>query len=179
MICYSGGMISLIAAVDKNHGIGSGGRPLWTDGLPADSQRFRALTSGGTVIMGRKAFESFHGVLLGRQNIVVSHRLLRYSGVTFVHSLDEAYSEATSTDISIIGGANIFSQAIDQADRIYLTEVDYAFDDVDVFFPRIDLRKWREVRREEYAADGRNVFNYSFIVYARIKAKDEARKKPS
>ena len=69
-------MISLVAAVDKNGGIGSGGRPLWTDGLPADSQRFRKLTANSTVIMGRKAYESFHGNLLGRQNIVLSHRFI-------------------------------------------------------------------------------------------------------
>ena len=162
-------MISLIAAVDANGGIGSGGRPLWTDGLPADSQRFRELTAGSTVIMGRKAYESFHGQLLGRQNIVVSHHLMRQEGVTFAHSLQEAYDEATNRDINVIGGANIFSQAIRDADRIYLTQVDTAFDHVDAYFPTIDQRQWRQARREDHAADGRNVFNYSFIVYERIR----------
>lgn len=161
-------MISLIAAVDKNGGIGSGGRPLWTDGLPADSQRFRELTSGGTVIMGRKAFESFHGVLPGRQNIVVSHRFMKHDSVNFAHSLDEAIREAASDDINIIGGANIFSQAIDRADRIYLTEIGQAFDHVDAYFPHIDPMKWRQVRREDFEADGRNKYNYSFIIYDRI-----------
>src|SRR5690606_22560482 len=97
-------MISLIAAVDKNSGIGSGGRPLWVGGLPADSQRFRELTSGSTVVMGRKAFESFHGKLLGRQNIVISHKFMVDEGVTFANSLKEAYKEATSIDINVIGG---------------------------------------------------------------------------
>lgn len=169
MLCYSKTMISLIAAVDKNGGIGAGGRPLWTNGLPADSQRFRELTAGSTVIMGRKAYESFHGKLLGRQNIVVSHRLMIEEGVTFAHNLKEAYELATSTDINVIGGANIFSQAIEDADRIYLTQVDEAFDGVDAHFPYIDPMKWREVRREDFMADGRNVFNYSFIVYERLK----------
>ena len=162
------GMISLIAAVDKNGGIGAGGRPLWTDGLPADSQRFRELTAGSTVIMGRKAYESFHGFLVGRQNIVVSHRLMKQEGINFAHSLKEAYRDATFDDINVIGGANIFSQAIHDADRIYLTQVDEEFDDVDAYFPYIDSMKWRQVRREDFSADGRNIFNYSFIVYQRI-----------
>ena len=162
-------MISLIAAVDKNGGIGAGGRPLWVNGLPADSQRFRELTAGSTVIMGRKAFESFHGRLLGRQNIVVSHRFQHHEGVTFANSIKEAYREATSHDINVIGGANIFAQAIDDADRIYLTEIDIGFDKVDAYFPPIDPMQWREVRRDEFSADGRNIFNYSFIVYQRVR----------
>lgn len=162
-------MISLIAAVDKNGGIGTGGRPLWTNGLPADSHRFRQLTAGSTVIMGRKAHESFHGTLPGRQNIVVSHSFMQQDGVVFARNLSEAYREATSTDINVIGGANIFSQAIVDADRVYLTEVDAEFDGVDAYFPHIDPRVWRRVRREDFSADGRNVFNYSFIVYERVK----------
>jgi dihydrofolate reductase len=162
-------MISLIAAVDKNGGIGSGGRPLWTGGLPADSQRFRELTAGSSVIMGRKAFESFHGILPGRQNIVVSHRFMVHEDITFAHSLEEAYREATSRDINVIGGANIFSQAIRDADRIYITQVDEAFDNVDAYFPIIDKSEWREAKREDFKADGRNIYDYSFIVYERIR----------
>lgn len=120
--------------------------------------------------MGRKAYESFHGKLLGRQNIVVSHSLVQHDGVTFVHSLEEAYREATSSDINIIGGANIFSQAIDDAERIYLTQVDTAFDDVDAYFPTLDRLVWREAHRDDFLADGRNIFNYSFIIYERIPA---------
>ena len=162
-------MISLIAAVDKNGGIGTGGRPLWMDGLPADNRRFRELTKGSTVIMGRRAYETFHGVLLGRQNIVLTHRLVFQEGVQFVRNLKEAYQEATSQDINVIGGATTFSQAIHDADRIYLTEVDAEFDEVDAYFPFIDSREWRQIRRDDYPADERNVFNYSFIIYERIK----------
>lgn len=161
-------MISLIAAVDCNYGIGSGGRPLWANGLPADSQRFRELTANSTVIMGRKAYESFHGVLMGRQNIVVSHHLQSQDGVTFAHDLKEAYREAINRDVNVIGGASIFSQAILDADRIYLTVVDKAFNDVDAYFPAIDPTVWREARREDFLADGRNAYNYSFVAYERI-----------
>lgn len=162
-------MISLIASVDKNNGIGADGGPLWTQGLPANSQRFRELTAGGTVIMGRKAYETFHGTLPGRQNIVVSHKLMAQEGVTFAHSLKEAYREANTDNINIVGGANIFSQAINDADRIYLTQVDKEFDNVDAYFPYIDKLQWREVRREDFKADGRNMFDFSFVVYERIK----------
>ncbi len=161
-------MISLIAAVDKNGGIGSGGRPLWTHGLPADSQRFRELTANSTVIMGRKAHESFHGTLPGRQNIVVSHHFKQEGGVTYARNLQEAYDDATNNDINVIGGANIFSQAIKDAKRIYLTEVKWEFRDVDAYFPQIDPLTWRLVRREDFSADGRNDFDYSFLVYERI-----------
>ena len=161
-------MISLIAAVDKKGGIGAGGRPLWTHGLPADSQRFRELTANSTVIMGRKAHESFHGTLPGRQNIVVSHHFKQSDGVTYARNLDEAYREATSRDINVIGGANIFSQAIKDAKRVYLTEVDFEFRNVDAYFPVLDPLVWRLVRREDFRADGRNDFDYSFLVYERI-----------
>lgn len=166
---YTRYMISLIAAVDKNGGIGSSGRPLWTHGLPADSQRFRELTANSTVIMGRKGYESFHGFLVGRQNIVVSHHFMQQEGVTFARNLQEAYREATNTDVNVIGGANIFSQSIKDADRIYLTEVNKAFNDVDAYFPTIEPLQWRQVRREDFKADGRNLYDYSFIVYERIK----------
>jgi len=91
-------MISLVAAVDKNGGIGADGRPLWTRGLPADSQRFRELTAGSSVIMGRKAYESFHGILPGRQNIVVTHKFLVQEGIEFVRGLREAYEAATNEE---------------------------------------------------------------------------------
>lgn len=162
-------MKSLIAAVDKRGGMGAGGRPLWRDGLVSDTQRFRALTAGSTVVMGRKAFESFHGVLPGRQNIVVSRHFRVIEGVTVVRSLKEAYQEAINTDINIIGGGDIFSQAIYDADRIYLTEVDYVFDEADTFFPVVDPHTWHEIKREEHPSDGFNLFNYSFVTYTRAK----------
>lgn len=162
-------MISLIAAVDKNFGIGSGGRPLWKNGLPADSQHFRRLTAGSTVVMGRKAFQSFHGVLPGRQNIVVTHRFEVRDDVIFARGLDEAFAAAKHNDVNVVGGASIFAQAIDVADRIYLTMVDQEFDGVDAYFPVIDRLRWREVRREDFQAGAGNIFNYSYITYQRIK----------
>lgn len=162
-------MISLIASVDKNGGIGAGGRPLWTQGMAADTQRFRELTAGNTVVMGRKAYESFHGKLPGRQNIVVTHKFLVDEDVVFVRGLEEAYEAATGSEIDVIGGASIFAQAMDSADRIYLTQVEAEYQGVDAYFPQIDRLQWREARREQFPADERNVYGYSFIVYERIK----------
>ncbi len=162
-------MINIIVATDKRGGIGAGGRPLWAEGLPADTRRFNQLTSKSTVVMGRHAFESFHGILPGRQNIVVSHFYQEMNGVLFAKSLKEAYAEATHDDINVIGGESIFKQAIYDADRIYLTEVDYVFDEADAFSPAVDPRMWREVSREDHPAGGGNVFNYSFVTYSRVR----------
>lgn len=161
-------MISIVAAVDKNGAIGSNGRPLWTGGMPADERHFRSLTAGGTVIMGRKAFETFHGLLPGRQNIVISHYFQVRPGVVMARNLKEAFKESTESDINIIGGASIFDQAMEYADRLYITEVDHQFDEADAFFPNIDLAIWREARRESHPAEGGNKYPYSFLIYDRM-----------
>lgn len=161
-------MRSIVVAYDRQRGIGANGRPLWESGLlPADSRHFRFLTANSSVIMGRTSFETFHGKLPGRQNIVVTRRERLSEGVTMVHSLEEAFKAATSKDINVIGGASIFEQAVFTVDRIYATEVDSVFSNADAFFPELDRLTWREIRREDHSADGPSAYNYSFVTYER------------
>lgn len=163
-------MRSIVVAYDKNRGIGAGGRPPWgTRRMNADVRRFRHLTANSTVIMGRTSFETFHGFLPGRQNIVVTRRERMSQGVTMVHSLEEAYATARSIDINVIGGASIFREAIYSVDRIYATEVDFESRDVDAFFPQLDPLIWHEISREDHQADELNAYAYSFVVYERVK----------
>lgn len=163
-------MRSIVVAYDKNRAIGAGGRPPWgSQFMSADQQRFRYLTANSTVIMGRLSYETFHGYLPGRQNIVITRRERMSRGVTMVHSLDEAYAVASYSDINVIGGASIFKEAIHSVDRIYVTEVHTEAQDADAFFPFIDPYVWHEVSREDNKADERNAYDYSFICYERNK----------
>lgn len=163
-------MRSIVVAYDQNRGIGAGGRPPWgTQSMNADTRRFRHLTANSSVIMGRESFETFHGFLPGRQNIVITRQERMYQGVTMVHSLEEAYAAAQSSDVNVIGGASIFNEAIYSVDRVYVTEVQFATRDADAFFPVLDPLVWHETSREDHQADELNTFDYSFITYERTK----------
>lgn len=163
-------MRSIVIAYDKNRGIGASGRPPWgAQQMTADSERFRDLTANSTVIMGRTSFESFHGFLPGRQNIVVTRRERMSQGVVMVHNLEEAYAAALSKDVNIIGGASIFKEALYSVDRIYATEVDFESRDADSFFPELDPLVWHEIAREDHGADERNAYAYSFVTFERTK----------
>lgn len=161
-------MKNIIVAYDQKYGIGAHNDLLWLRDLPDDLKHFRQLTTGHTVIMGRKTFDSIGLPLSGRQNIIVSHQALYVEGATVVRSLEDAYQEADSDkEIFVIGGGEIYRQAIDSVDRIYATEVQAAFD-ADVFFPAIDKTIWREVSREHHTADELNKYDFDFVVYDRI-----------
>ena len=142
-------ILSLIAAVARNGVIGKDNALLWH--LPEDMRHFRETTRGKPVIMGRKTWESLPAAyrpLPGRQNIVVS-RNADYAapGACVVASLDAALQEAVSADeVFVIGGAQLYRQAIDSADRLYLTEIDRDYEG-DVFFPDLEAGKWQEVSR--------------------------------
>lgn len=168
-------MRNIVVAYDRNRGIGAGGRPPWgNQRMNADTRRFRYLTANSSVIMGRTSFETFHGFLPGRQNIVVTRRERMSQGVTMVHSLEEAYAVAQSSDVNVIGGASIFKQAIYSVDRIYVTEVHYESREVDSYFPELDPLIWHEISREDHAADELNMYDYSFVCYARASSPDPA-----
>ncbi|MEK7507909.1 MAG: dihydrofolate reductase [Patescibacteria group bacterium] len=162
-------MISLIAAMGKNRVIGKGGALPWK--LPADMKRFRKLTSGHPVIMGRKTCESIGRPLPNRMNIIVTLRA-GYSapGCEIVSSLEEGISRARlaagSDEIFIIGGGEIYKQAIDRdlAEKIYLTVIDKDFDG-DAYFPEIDESKWKLVKREERELDTENAYHHSFLIF--------------
>ena len=146
----------------ENRVIGRDGGLPWR--LPADLARFRALTMGKPIIMGRRTHESIGRVLDGRHNIVLSrHRGFQVPGCTVAPSLEAALEAASSTaEIAVIGGASIFAEALPLATRMYLTLV-HASIDGDVRFPEIESGAWKEISRAERDADARNPYDLSFI----------------
>lgn len=167
MLCYYKTIMkSIIVAFDKNHGIGASNDLLWVRDLPADLQHFKNTTMGSAIIMGRKTYESLGRPLPGRQNIVVSRDLEPVEGFDVVRSIEDAFNVTNSKDVFIIGGGQIYAQAIDLVDRLYVTEVDETFK-AEVFFPEIDTDVWQEVSREHHEKDEDNKYNYDFVVYDR------------
>ena len=156
--------LALIAAVAENGAIGKDNQLLWH--LPADLQHFKRLTTGHTVVMGRKTFESIGKPLPNRTNVVVTRQPdYRAEGCKVVHSLEEAINEQQSTmheQLFIIGGAELYEQALPLADKLYLTEVK-ASPDGDVFFPTINLMDWDELSRLPYPADERHAHAFEFV----------------
>jgi dihydrofolate reductase len=153
-------MITLVVARAQNGVIGCGGALPWH--LPADLKRFKALTTGTAMVMGRKTFDSLPGLLPGRRHIVLTRdRDWSAPGAEVVHSADEALAAAVGEPVSIIGGAEIFARFLPLTDRIELTEVlaDVA-GDTEMPDPRTG-GDWRETEREEHsAANGRPAFRF-------------------
>ena len=160
--------VSIIAAINKNNGIGRGNQLLYW--LPNDLKRFKALTTGHTIIMGRKTFESLpKGALPNRRNVVLSSRPLQPTGAECFHSLDEALQACSEEEeVFIIGGASLYRQALPLADRLYLTEIDDVEKEADVFFPEVDADNWHEKSRECHSADEKHLYSYCFVDYERI-----------
>ena len=153
---------ALVVAKSRNGVIGRDNQLPWR--LPADLAFFKRVTMGHPVIMGRRTYESIGKPLPGRLNIVVSaNRGYEAPGCTVAHSLDEAYRAAGSAhQVSIIGGSALFEAALDEADVIYLTEVD-ADVDGDVYFPPFDRAAWRETELERHAPDERHAFPFRIL----------------
>lgn len=160
-------MIAIIVAVAENGVIGADNGLPWR--LPDDLKRFKALSLGKPVVMGRRTFDSIGRPLPGRTNIVVSRQPgLAIDGVTVAGSLDQALAAAgAAPEIVVIGGAEIFRQALPHTATIHLTRV-HARVDGDVFFPELDAAKWREVAVEHHAADERHLYAFSFVTLQRI-----------
>ncbi len=159
-------MLSLVVAVGENNEIGKAGRMPWH--LPADLRHFKALTLGKPVIMGRRTFEAIGKPLPGRRNIVVSRKPgYNAPGCEVTQSFTDALVLAVGVaEIMVIGGGEIYREALLRAQRIYLTRV-HALFEADTFFPAIDPSEWRQIVREEHAADARNAHAYSFITLER------------
>lgn len=162
-------MLHLIAAVDKRGGIGKDNDLLCH--ISADLKRFKSLTMGHTMIMGRKTFESLPGVLPGRPHWVLTHQKdydARHEAVTVFHSV-EALQQAMNDgeDYFVIGGAAMYREFLHLADSLYLTEIDEAFDGADTFFPDWDRSAWTEQTRELHRADGQCPHTFSFVHYVR------------
>ena len=168
--------ITIVAAMAENRVIGRDGGMPWQ--LPADLARFRALTMGKPIIMGRLTHVSLGRVLDGRHNIVLSRQRgfqtpdFHVRELTMVHSLKEAFRKAREVasnnmkEIAIIGGASVYEQALPVADRIHLTVV-HASIEGDVRFPELEPGTWREVSRAKRGADERNGYDLSFIELVR------------
>ena len=158
-------MISIIAAVAKNRAIGYQNKLIYW--LPNDLKRFKALTTGHTIIMGRNTFLSLpKGALPNRRNIVLSRSSKVFPGCDVYPSLEEALAHcAKDEDIYIIGGASVYKQALAVADRLCLTEIDDTPAEADTFFPSYD--DWQEESREDHPIDDRHDFRYSFVDYIR------------
>jgi dihydrofolate reductase len=159
-------MLAIIAALSRNRVIGKDNQLPWR--LPADLKHFKAVTLGKPVIMGRKTFESIGKPLPGRANIVVSRDPhFHADGIAVAHSLDDALAQAhAAPEIMLIGGAQLYAQALPRAQRLYLTLIDTDIEG-DAHFPDYDPSDWRETAREDHAADVNNPYPYSFVVLER------------
>ncbi len=156
-------MISVIAAVSQNRAIGNDNKLLYW--LPNDLKRFKALTTGHTIVMGRKTFESLpKGALPNRRNVVISRTVAELPGCDVYPSLEEALNHcAPDEDIYIIGGASVYEQALPLADRLCLTEIADTPSAADAFFP--DYSEWKETAREDHSTDEKHAYRYSFVDY--------------
>lgn len=160
-------MKNIVVAYDKQRAIGKNNDMPWHyRDIPRDMANFRELTKGQTVIMGRKTYETIGTPLVDRRNIVISRKALEITGVEVVHSLESAYDLSGENDVYIIGGGQIYAEALAAVDRIYATEIDATFPGSDVFFPEID-QSWSEVDRAHHPADEKNKYNLDFVTYDR------------
>lgn len=156
---------SIIVAIAKNNAIGKDNKLLWY--LPNDLKHFKDVTTGHSVIMGRKTFESVGRPLPKRRNIVVTRQSISIDGCEVVPSIEAALALCADEDqVFIVGGAEIYKQAIPLTDRIYLTKVDQDFEG-DTFFPELNVDEWEETERENFEPDDKNKLKYSFITLQR------------
>ncbi|MGH8282608.1 MAG: dihydrofolate reductase [Gammaproteobacteria bacterium] len=159
-------MLSIIVAVGEHNEIGKNGRMPWH--LPADLKHFKTITLGKPVIMGRRTFEAIGKPLSQRRNIAVTRdRDFKAEGCEIAHSLTDALVLAAGVpETMVIGGGEIYREALPRSQRIYLTRVHAGFD-ADTFFPMLDPADWRETACENHIADERNSFAYSFLTLER------------
>ena len=158
--------IALIAALAENRVIGRDNQLPWH--ISADLKHFKALTMGKPIVMGRKTWESIGRPLPGRKNIVVTRdTAYQAEGCQVVHSIEQAMDAvAESDELMIIGGAGLYQQTLEFADRLYLTRV-RAEVDGDTWFPEIDPQQWHEVACESHSADENNEHDYDFVILER------------
>ncbi|EFM12112.1 Dihydrofolate reductase [Paenibacillus curdlanolyticus YK9] len=161
-------MISMIWAMDRNRAIGIENRIPWR--LPADMAFFKAYTTGKTVVMGRKTFESFPKALPNRRNVVLTRSAgLELEGAETVTSIEEALKRfENEKELVIIGGSEIYSQFIPYADQLLVTEIDGVFADTDAFFPALDWNDWELIESREGVRDEKNTYDYRFLTYKRL-----------
>lgn len=161
-------MLSIIVAVAKNNVIGKDNKLIWH--LPEDLKRFKRLTTGHTIIMGRKTFESLGRVLPNRKHIVLCNDAemnIDDETVEVIDSIDkiEKYENSEEENF-VIGGASIYKLLLPKASKLYITKINQEFDG-DVYFPEIDENEWKIVEREQGIKDEKNPYDYEYITYVR------------
>ena len=159
--------LSIIVAVASDGAIGRANDLLWH--LPADLKRFKELTTGHTILMGRKTFESLpRGPLPNRRNIIISRSLPTQPGAEVYPTIQQAMEAcASDEEVFIIGGGEIYRQLLPNTEQIYLTRVQASFPDAEVFFPELDPTKWIEEAREVYSRDERNEYDTELLLLRR------------
>jgi dihydrofolate reductase len=159
-------MITVIAAVAENNALGKENQLLWH--LPDDFKRFKTLTSGHYIIMGRKTFESFPKPLPNRTHVIVSRQSnYQPEGCIVVNSLEKAIEACPKTEeVFVIGGGEIYRQSIKVADKLDLTKVHFSFE-ADTYFPEIDFTQWQLVFEEFHPKDERHEYAFTFETFVR------------
>ena len=162
--------ITIIAAIANNNALGKDNDLIWH--LPADLKRFKQVTSGHHILMGRNTFESIGKPLPNRTTVIITrNNNYKAAGCIVVDSIEKALEVSKNDDqIFIIGGAQIYKQAMESnwVDQLDITQVHHSFE-ADVYFPEIDSEIWEEISREDFSADKKNQYNYSFIRYKKRK----------
>lgn len=161
-------MISFIWAMDKNQLIGNNNKLPWH--LPADLQYFKKVTMGKPIVMGRKTFESIGRILPGRENIILTRNLsYKQEGCHIFYKTEDfiTYAKAREdVEFFVIGGAQIFNELYNYAERLYITKIYDEFTG-DTYFPPINMTDWKLIRQEKGIKDDKNPYDYEFLVYER------------
>lgn len=160
--------VSLIAALDRNHAIGRGNALPWH--LPDDLKRFKALTLGKPVLMGRKTAQSLGRALPKRSNLVLTRGgAVPFAGMQAVASLEAAIALAAGEgdELCVIGGGEVYALSLSLATHLHLTHVETVVEGADAFFPRLDAQRWRETARSHHPADAAHPFAFDFVDYER------------
>ena len=161
-------MITIIAAIGANNELGKNNDLIWY--LPADLKRFKKITTGHTIIMGRNTFESIGKPLPNRRSVIITrNKTYQQEGCDVVHSLEQAIALIKDEEAAfIIGGAQIYKETIekDLADQLDITQVHQEFD-ADVYFPTIDNKVWKQDAKEDFSTDEKNKYKYSFLKFVK------------
>ncbi|RIX53626.1 dihydrofolate reductase [Paenibacillus nanensis] len=160
--------VTLIAAMDRNYAIGADNKLLWH--LPADMAYFKAMTTGKTVLMGRKTFESLGRPLPNRRNVVLTRQQgLAFEGCEIVHDIKDALERFRDEELMVIGGAEVYTLALPYADKLLLTEVEAEIEGSDAFFPKFDKSEWSLSASEFKEKNERNPYDCRFQTYLRVR----------
>lgn len=162
-------IISIIVAIGKNNEIGKANNMLWH--LPAELKRFKEITTGHAIVMGRNTFNSLpKGPLPNRKNVILTRNSgFSSEGCLIYSSLDQAFVNLLDDEeVFIIGGGDVYQQVLPIADKLYITKVHADFPEADTFFPEIKWKEWKETFRETHPADEKNAYSFTFYEYERL-----------